>query len=238
MRRVVSYPDADTLAAATAARALTTVADVLSVQETCHLVLTGGSVGIASLDHMAQSPVAQGLDWERVHVWWSDERFVATGHEDRNEGQAQRALLSHVRLPEENIHRMGSSSDFDAPETAAAAYHDNIAAHGSPAWDLLILGLGPDGHVASLFPGHRAYTANSAGVVAIHDSPKPPAERVTMGLSAINRAQRIWVVAAGQAKADVVASCLKNDEYYPGAAVRGTHETLWLLDAAALSAVE
>lgn len=233
MRTVVVYPDLPSVATATAARLLLRIGDVMAQRDQCHVSLTGGTLGIATLKHASQSPLAHSIDWTGVHMWWSDERFVSRGHDDRNEGQAQRAMLRHLPLPEENIHRMGSSDDFDSPHSAAAAYLDEIAASGNPAWDVLLLGLGPDGHVASLFPEHRAYTGSSAGVVAIEDSPKPPATRVTMGLSTINQARDIWVIASGEAKATVVAKCLDADMYYPGAAVAGTEQTLWLIDAAA-----
>lgn len=233
MRTVVVYPDAATVATATAARLLLHIGDVLARRDECHVSLTGGSVGVDTLVQAAASPLVDGIDWTRVHVWWSDERFVPRAHEDRNEGQAQHALLRHLPLPEDNIHRMGSSDDFDSSHSAAAAYLDDISAHGNPPWDVLLLGLGPDGHVASLFPEHRAYTNNSAGVVAVEDSPKPPAVRVTLGLSTINHAREIWVVAAGESKAEVVAKCLDGDVYYPGAAVAGSEHTRWLIDAAA-----
>lgn len=237
MRHVIAYPDPQTLADATAARLLLSIGDALSVQERCDIVLTGGTVGIAVLASAAENPLAQAIDWTSVHIWWGDERFVESGHEDRNEGQAQQALLGSLSLPEENIHRMGSADAFESAESAAADYLDTISRAGTPEWDVLLLGLGPDGHVASLFPGHRAYTANAASVLAISDSPKPPPIRVTLGLSSINRAKQVWVIAAGAAKAEVVARCLDGDLYYPGAAVEGTEQTLWLLDAEALTEV-
>ena len=234
-RHVVVYPDAATVATATAARLLTVLTDTLAVKDRADIVLTGGTVGILTLGAVAQSPLAGAVDWSAVHVWWGDERFVASGDPDRNEGQAQEALLSHVPIPEENIHRMGSSSDFDAPETAAAAYHDELARNGSPEFDVLMLGLGPDGHVASLFPGHDVYVHGSAAVAVVTDSPKPPPTRVTLSVGTINRAKNVWLVAAGDEKAHAVAECLEGKAAYPGAAVHGMEQTLWLIDAAAAS---
>src|SRR5688572_28204985 len=115
MRQVVIYPDAQAVADAVAARFFTAVADTLAVQEQAHVVVTGGSLGIASLGAIASAPLAKAIDWTSVHVWWGDERFVAAGDPDRNEGQAQAAFLRHVLLPEENIHRMGSSSSHPNP---------------------------------------------------------------------------------------------------------------------------
>lgn len=235
MRRVIVYPDATTVATATAARLLTELADVLAHQERADVVLTGGTVGTATLAAVADSSLADSIDWAAVHLWWGDERFVAAGDPDRNEGQAQEAFISRISIPDENVHRMGSASDFDTPETAAAAYHDELAHNGNPEFDVLMLGLGPDGHVASLFPGHVVFEKSSATISAVHDSPKPPPTRVTLSLGTINRAKKVWVVAAGAEKAHAVAECLQGNATYPGGAVRGTAETLWLIDAAASS---
>jgi 6-phosphogluconolactonase len=234
-RQVVVYPDAETLAASTAARLLTELTDILAVKERADIVLTGGTVGIATLRAVAESPLAQTVDWSAVHVWWGDERFVDAGDPDRNEGQAQEALLSHVPIPQENIHRMGSANDYDAPETAAAVYHDEIAHQGAAEFDVLMLGVGPDGHVASLFPGHDVYLHAAAEVCVVTDSPKPPPVRVTLSVGAINRAKKVWLVAAGEEKAHAIAECLQDNAAYPGAAVRGTEQTLWLIDTAAAS---
>jgi 6-phosphogluconolactonase len=238
MRNVVIYPDPQAVADATAARLGVAVTDVVALRGVAHVVVTGGTVGIGVLASLASSPLADLIDWTSVHVWWGDERFVGSGDPDRNEGQAQAALLRHVPLPEENIHRMGSTDDFATPEQAASAYAAEQTAHGNPAWDILMLGMGPDGHVASLFPGHPVYAAaHASSAVAIHDSPKPPSTRVTLSLASINRAREVWVVAAGAPKADAVSRGLAGDTSLPVAAVAGTERTLWLLDAAASTAI-
>jgi len=235
MRRVLIYPDQQAVADATGARLGLLLADTIATRGRADVVLTGGTVGIALLGSLAQSALAGLIDWTSVHVWWGDERFVATGDGDRNEGQAQEVLLRHVPLPEENIHRMGASDAFETAEAAAEAYAADILAAGSPAWDVALFGMGPDGHVASLFPEHQSFIDGRSGADAraVHDSPKPPPTRVTLSLPAINRAKRVWVVAAGAAKADVVARALAGDATLPAAAVHGVEETLWLIDAEA-----
>lgn len=235
MKRVVVYPDRQAVADATAARLLTTIGDALAVQAHAHVVVTGGTVGILTLAAVAESPVSKAIDWTSVHVWWGDERFVARGDHDRNEGQAQEAMLKHLPIPEENIHRMGNSDDFATAESAAAAYLDEINTHGTPQWDVLMLGLGPDGHVASLFPDHESFTELGANVLAVHDSPKPPPTRISLGMGAIKRAKQVWVVAAGEDKADAVRHCLDGNQNYPGAMVSGSECTYWLVDARAVS---
>ncbi|MFN3865237.1 MAG: 6-phosphogluconolactonase [Demequina sp.] len=232
-REVIVYADADALAEATAARLLLRIGDTLAHRDRVDVVLTGGTVGIATLAAAAASPLAAAIDWTDVHVWWGDERFVAAGHEDRNEGQAQSALLSSLPLPEENIHRMGAEGPFDSAESAARSYAREYAEAGSVAFDILMLGLGPDGHVASLFPGHPGYGATGSTVIAVHDSPKPPPTRVSLSLETINAAREVWVVAAGAAMAVVVARCVGGHTTLRGAGVRGADRTLWLIDAAA-----
>jgi 6-phosphogluconolactonase len=239
MQRVVVYPDAATVATATAARLLQEITDALAHKERVDVVLTGGTVGIATLRAVAANPVRAAVDWTAVHLWWGDERFVATGDPDRNEGQAEDALIGTLPIPAANVHRMGASDVFDSPEEAAAAYVAEFKAAGSPAFDVAMFGMGPDGHVASLFPGHPVFVAALAGAsgrasaLAVHDSPKPPPTRVTLSLETINAAKRVWIVAAGEEKAAVVARALHGDAELPAAAVKGTEQTLWLLDVAA-----
>lgn len=232
-RRVIVLPDAESVAQATAARLLTAIADALTVEDEAHIVLTGGTVGTATLAAVAASPLRDTIAWTSVHVWWGDERFLPAGDADRNEVQAQDVMLRHLPLPEENIHRMGNSDEFASAEAAAASYDAEIAHHGSPQWDVLLLGLGPDGHVASLFPQHPSFTHGAANVLAVHDSPKPPPTRVSLGLSSIRSAREVWVVAAGEGKAEAVRDCLAGNESYPGAVVHGSHTTLWIVDNAA-----
>ena len=234
MRSVVIYADQQAVADATAARLGVTVSDVLAARGVAHLVLTGGTVGIGLLASLAASPLASLIDWTSVHVWWGDERFVSAGDPDRNEGQAQEALLGRVPIPEENIHRVGSSDAFASAEDAAAAYALKITTQGTPVWDVVMLGMGPDGHVASLFPAHPVYAAAYvASAIAVHDSPKPPPIRISLSLASINCAREVWIVAAGATKADAVARGLAGDTELPVAAVAGTERTLWLIDAAA-----
>lgn len=239
MRQVVVYADAQSVADATGARLGLLISDAVATRGIAHVVLTGGTVGIELLRSLASSPLATLIDWMSVHVWWGDERFVPAGDPDRNELQAQHALLSSVPLPEENIHRMGSAGDFASAEAAAVSYYAEILGHGSPEWDVVLLGLGPDGHVASLFPAHPGFVGAGMGslVIAVHDSPKPPPTRLSLAIASINSAREVWVVAAGDAKRDVVSRCLAGDAQLPGAAVAGSQRTLWLIDAAASTTI-
>jgi 6-phosphogluconolactonase len=237
--RVVVLPDAELLARTTAQRLLLAVVDAQSLRRPVHVVLTGGTVGIATLAAARTSPVLDAVDWSGVHVWWGDERFLPVGHEDRNDGQARAALLDHVPVPPGNVHAVPGPDAVDSPEAAAERYAADLAVFADDAADprvpefaVLLLGVGPDGHVASLFPGHPAADAAGVATVAVHDSPKPPPVRVSLTFAAIARAAEVWLVAAGAEKAGAVAAAVAG-EPLPAGRVRGTERTLWLLDVAA-----
>ncbi|WP_265521111.1 6-phosphogluconolactonase [Oerskovia flava] len=241
-RLVVVHPDATVLARATAARLLTRILDVQSVRSTVHVVLTGGTVGIATLAEVAADPVRDAVDWAGVHVWWGDERFLPDGDPDRNETQARAALLDALpTLPPGNVHVVPAlSSEVTTPEDAAARYAATLAEHApdgadAPVFDVLLLGMGPDAHVASLFPGHEALDVRGVAAVGVHGSPKPPPERVSLTFETICAAAEVWVVAAGAEKADAVSAALGGASTHdaPAGAVRGVARTLWLLDVAA-----
>ena len=242
-RLVVVHPDAAVLAEATAARLLTRVLDVQSERSPVHLVLTGGTVGIATLAAVARNPVRTAVDWSQVHLWWGDERFLPDGDPDRNETQARDALIDSLgdALPAANVHAVPAlDATVATPELSAAQYSDELARWAAPgalapAFDVLLLGMGPDGHVASLFPGHPALEAAGVATVGVHASPKPPPQRVSLTFDAIGAAREVWVIAAGPEKASAVASALSGGpvEQTPAAGARGQERTLWLLDAAA-----
>ena len=234
---VVVHPGAELLAAATAARLVTRLADVLAARDVAHLVVTGGTVGIALLAAVRDCPAHAAVEWPRVHVWWGDERFLPAGHPDRNETQARRALLDHLPFEPHRVHPVPApSADTPDPESAAASYSRLLAEHATsgptPVFDVLLLGLGPDGHIASLFPGHPALGSQELSVIGVHGSPKPPPERVSLTLPAIRRATEGWFVAAGAEKAAAVTRSLgePDQQHTPASTVTGQHHTLWLLD--------
>lgn len=245
-RTVVVHPDATTLATTTAARLLVALVDAQSAHRPVHVVLTGGTVGIKLLAQARTSPLVDVVDWTGVHVWWGDERFLPTGHADRNETQAREALLDHLPIPAENVHAVPAA---DAPgitsiDDAARAYAEELAdfAHGGddagpavPAFDVLLLGMGPDGHVASLFPDHEVLDVTDRTVVGADSCPKPPPQRVTLTFPALEAAEEVWLVVAGADKAAPTARALGGDDRVatPAAGALGRRRTLWLVDAAA-----
>ena len=238
---VLVHRSIDLLAPAVAARLVTRLVDVQSSGRVPSVVLTGGSVADAVHRAVATSPARDAVDWSRVALWWGDERFVAADSEERNDLQARRTLLDQLPLVPERIHAMpwdDGSRDVDA---AAASYAVELARaaapedHGDvPTFDLVMLGMGPDGHVASLFPEQPALY-DERTVVGVHGSPKPPPTRISMTLPALNRGREVWFMVTGTAKARAVRLALGGAGVMqlPAAGVHGTSRTLWFLDAAA-----
>ncbi|MCW1250307.1 6-phosphogluconolactonase [Acaricomes phytoseiuli] len=262
--RINIHPSSEVLAATTAARLITKLLDVQNERGEATVVLTGGSVGIATLRAIVDSPACSAVDWSKVNFWWGDERFVPADDEESNGQQAWDALLSQIDVDPERVHRMGGSDRFSDPEAAAEAYaaelkaaaereihssdddkqpeaHDGAAAlrRALPRFDVLLLGIGPDAHIASLFPEMAGIRVKDQTVVGVQNSPKPPPERVSLTLPTINSAQEIWLVVAGSDKAGAVGLALAGASpvQVPAAGPQGLDKTLWLLDQEAAAKV-
>lgn len=254
--RITVHPSFDVLAATTAARLITRLLDVQSERGEATVVLTGGSVGIATLRAVAESPARPSVDWAKVNFWFGDERFVAADSPDRNAGQAAEALLDHLPVDPARVHVMPATGQAADVDEAASLYTDELssAARGewerdddspaetapaAPRFDVLLLGLGPDAHIASLFPEMAGIRTKGVPVVAVRNSPKPPPERISLTLETINSAQEIWIVAAGADKAAAVGLGLAgaSEVQVPASGARGKVRTMWLLDEAAAAKV-
>ncbi|GGP62240.1 6-phosphogluconolactonase [Saccharothrix coeruleofusca] len=242
------HRDGDLLAAAAAARLVTRLVDAQAARGSASLVLTGGRTGIAVLEHLRATPARDAVDWGRVDLYWGDERFLPSGHAERNETQARRALLDHVPVDPARVHVMAPSDGpfGDDPEAAADAYADELAAaarpedHGSvPTFDVCLLGVGEEGHVASVFPSSPAVYEAERSVVAVRNCPKPPPIRVSLTLPAIRRSREVWLMTTGAAKAAAVSMALTGagEVQLPAAGATGQRRTLWLLDSAAAAKV-
>jgi len=242
---VVVHRDAPLLARAVAARLITRLVDVQAEYGEASVVLTGGGVGTSVLAEVAHSPARDAVDWQRLDVWWGDERYLPPGHEERNETSTRAALLDTVALDPDRVHPMPADDGAEAEQAAeayAAALHAAARPEGGdrvPAFDVLLLGLGEDGHVASLFPGMPALQEERL-VVAVRDAPKAPPIRLTLTLPTIRTAREVWVVAAGEGKAEAARLALGDaaPAQVPAARARGRDRTLWLLDRVAAAAIE
>ena len=239
MNELLVHRDSETLAADVVSRLLERLEDAQSRGEVPQIGLTGGSIAEAVHRELARRAGDSSVDWSRVEFWWGDERFVPAGSPDRNAGQAAEALLDHLAVDPARVHPVGTSDAFATAEDAAAAYGDTIRTHGAGAFEVLMLGVGPDGHIASLFPGHPALDVGDAIAVAVHDSPKPPPDRVSLTFGALNRSRAVWFLVSGAEKADAVAAALTGGDVHeiPARGVVGQVETLWLVDEAAASAL-
>jgi 6-phosphogluconolactonase len=241
---VVVYPTPALLAAAQAARLVTRVVDVQASRGSASVVLTGGETGIAVLRELRSSPARDAIDWGHVDLYWGDERFLPAGHPDRNETQAREALLDHVPVDPARLHPMAASDGEygDDVDAAADGYASLLRAaarpedHGAvPTFDVLMLGMGSEGHTGSIFPSSPAVYETERTVVGVHGCPKPPPTRITLTLPAMCSATEVWLATAGSDKAAACAMALggAGPTQIPAAGVVGRRRTLWLLDRAA-----
>ncbi|QGV81223.1 6-phosphogluconolactonase [Streptomyces ficellus] len=241
---LVVHRDKELMARATSARLITAIVDAQAARGTASVVLTGGRNGNGLLAALASAPARDAVDWSRLDLWWGDERFLPEGDPDRNDTQARAALLDGVPLDPARVHTMpvldgrhgkdvDAAADAYAAELAAAAGPDDEGP--VPAFDVLMLGVGPDTHVASLFPELPAVRETERTVVGVHGAPKPPPTRISLTLPAIRAAREVWLLAAGEDKAQAVAVALSGagEMQAPAAGAYGTSRTLWLLDEAA-----
>jgi 6-phosphogluconolactonase len=237
--RIEVHEDARALATSVAGELLSRLADAQAAGHVPQVALTGGTIADAIHREVARLSPGSGVDWSRVVVWWGDERFVAADDPERNAGQARAAFLEAVGVDPAQVHEMPSTADADDVEAAAAAYSSELREHGSGEFDVVMLGVGPDGHVASLFPGNAALDVRDRVAVGVTDSPKPPPQRVSLTFPALNRARHVWFLVSGDAKASAVARALGGADPHdiPAAGVAGHDETIWFLDRPAASAL-
>jgi 6-phosphogluconolactonase len=241
--KVFVYPDAPRLVTSVAGRLATRVAALQAEKGIASVVLTGGRTGIALLAELAAGSVHGAVDWSRVDFFWGDDRFLAGDNPDRNARQAREALIDHVPVDPRRVHVMEPADGrlgYD-PDAAAAAYEELLAAYGDgtdgPLFDICLLGVGEEGHVASVFPDSPAVREERRMVVAVRDCPKPPPTRISLTLPAIRRSNQVWLLTTGAAKAEAVAAAVHGADTrsLPAAGVRGRDCTFWFVDADAAS---
>jgi 6-phosphogluconolactonase len=235
---IVTSPSPDALAASVAGRLVTRLAAIQAAGRVPSIALTGGT--IARKIHEAVVTATSGhddVDWGSVDIWWGDERYVPADDDDRNAKQAWAAMLSRLDVSPGRVHEMpASDGPHDSLSDAAAAYGDEVRSRGSGGFDVVMLGVGPDGHVASLFPGRPELDVDDTIAVGVTDSPKPPPERISLTFGALNRTEEVWFVVSGADKAEAVARALGSGDQaadphdVPAAGVHGQDHTVWFLD--------
>ncbi|XAR71594.1 6-phosphogluconolactonase [Bertholletia excelsa] len=210
------------------------------------IVISGGSL-IKSLRKLTEPPYVGSVDWSKWFVFWVDERVVPKDHKDSNYKLAYDGFLSKVPIPPGNVYAINDalSAEGAADDYETSLKHllkrntiDSSQLTGFPKFDLMLLGMGPDGHVASLFPGHPLVHENTKWVTFIKDSPKPPPERITFTFPVINSSANIALVVAGAGKAHVVNAALgdgQNSDLLPVQMVSPEGELTWFLDKEAAS---
>jgi 6-phosphogluconolactonase len=242
---IVVEASAELLAENTAGRVVATLVSALSVRPLAHLGLTGGGILEQVLRAVRELPGRDAVDWRHVHIWWADERYVSSDSDERNDKAAFAALLAALPLNPAFVHRMpaadsGFGEDVDAAAQSYArelgvALAPDQAGEDVPHFDAILLGVGPDGHCASLFPEHPGVYEQDAAVIAVRNAPKPPPTRLSLTFRALDAANEVWFVASGDSKAQAVAMALggAGRVQVPAAGPRGRHRTLWLIDRAA-----
>jgi 6-phosphogluconolactonase len=219
------YTDAHELAEEVTAQALVAIESGLLAQGEYHLVLTGGTLGVEISQMLVAAFNSAPELYQGLHIWFSDERFVDSDSPERN------AAPLHGTLTNLNVivHEVLAP---DSPATIDQATEKYRSALEGVRIDLNILGVGPDGHVASLFPG-IANLDDNRSVFTITDSPKPPASRVSFTMKQINEGREVWLVAAGESKADAVAKIIEGDLAIPASYVSAISRTRLIVDQAA-----
>ncbi len=219
------YADSDELAEEVTAQILMAIENGLLAQSEFHLVLTGGTLGVQISQSLVGAFNSAPELYQGLHIWFSDERFVDSGSSERNAAPWHRTLTNNNIV----IHETLAPDSPATIDDAVKNYQDALA---GVAIDLNILGVGPDGHVASLFPG-VADIDDQRDIFAITDSPKPPAVRVSFTMKFLNEAREIWIVAAGEGKADAVAKIIEGDLSIPASYVSAQVRTRLIVDQAA-----
>lgn len=206
-----------------------------------HISLSGGSTPKMLFKLLAQAPYAEGIQWKNLHFWWGDERCVAPDDVESNYGEANALLFTKVNLPAENIHRIRGE---DEPKVEAERFAKEMAdviptENGTPVFDWILLGVGADGHTASLFPGQTNYQDENLSVLASH--PESGQIRVSKTAKVLEAAKRISYLVLGAGKVEIVNeihTTPAEELPYPAAKIQSkTGETEWYLDSDAAAKI-
>ena len=234
MTRLTTLSDAEAVSERAAGEIVRRLQSARRERGVAHLALSGGTTPGRTYELLAR----EMPDWNEVELWFADERCVGPQDEESNFRLAHQALLAPAGVPPERIHRMEGEL---GPEEGARRYAQALSEHvcaragAPPVLDVIVLGIGPDGHVASLFPGASTLDADERALcLGVHDSPKPPPERITLSLSVLRAARRCLLLATSAAKSDAVAAMLgEPSEHVPASLLARDKLSVLVDDAAA-----
>lgn len=237
------YSDPNTLVHAEAEQIVKLAREAIAARGRFSLALSGGSTPKPLYELLAKPPYASRIDWSRVHVFWGDERCVPPDHPDSNYRMTREALLDHVPIPAENVHRIAGE---DEPDAAARAYEQVLreffgVAEGPPerSFDFVLLGMGNDGHTASLFPNTAPVTEEQRWVMANHVVGLPQTWRITLTPPVLNAAAVVTFLVAGASKAPRLKEAIEGAMELPVQRIHPTHGALsWMVDAAAAARLQ
>lgn len=192
-----------------------------------HLCLTGGRIANRMYARLGGLVEGSGLDPGRMELWWGDERFLPTDDPDRNAGPTLALLAGKFPLDPARTHPMPSADGVADNAASAATYAKEL---DDATFDICLLGMGEDGHVASIFPAHPSFEATPHAVIAVNDAPKPPPERISLSLGSLCRSREVWFIVSGAAKADALSRAVLGDPTLPAGVARGVERTVWFVD--------
>lgn len=229
MDTLARYATSSDLASGAAERLMRRLLELQRVSEgPIHLCLTGGRIANRIYESFTEMIETSELDPDRMVLWWGDERFVPTEDPDRHAGRTLSILARTFAMSSGQTHPMPAADGVADNAAAAATYAKEF---GDTVFDICLLGIGEDGHTASLFPNHPSFDVTTAyTVIGVSDSPKPPSERISLTVPALSRSREVWYLISGRDKADAAARAHAGDPSIPSGVIRGTDRTLWLLD--------
>lgn len=233
-RRVIRLADANEVADVVARRLLERVVDLQERRGVVHVCLTGGRTANKMYERFAELVPGTELDASKLQLWWGDERFIPATDAERNSLQAVTRLASTVAIKSADIHMMPAKDGRADSDQCAAEYETEL---GDTVFDVTLVGIGPDGHVGSIFPNHPSFETTSRRVVGVTDAPKAPVERISLTIPAMNTSDELWIITTGAAKAQAVKRSLAGDTSLPASYLEARQATYWFLDAEAAEAL-
>lgn len=232
--RVVRLPKPRDVVHLVAERLLENIVELQAKQGEVHICLTGGTTANAMYEVFAELAATSEIDATRLHFWWGDERFVPATDPARNSLQALERLARTIPIHSAHIHMMAAQDGRKDSHESASVYENEL---GNTEFDITLMGLGTDGHCASIFHDHPSFEPTNRLVIGVEDSPRPPSDRITLTFNALNRSQYVWFLATGEQKAKALQAVLGGDESLPATHVQGRRGTIWFVDEQAASAL-